>query len=335
MTERNPPLWIDGGCYTGEDLRAMFAGSCLAGVLTPADMAVTAVSGLTVRVAPGSAYVPGTEQVGQGSYLVNNATATNLVLTAASTTNPRIDLIVAHVNDPAYGGTGTPSWSLQVVTGTPASSPIAPAAPASSLVLARIAVGQAAAAISQANITDWRIVCSTGMTVYPDTGAMGNLAPQVPGSIVSTADGSIWRFSAGPPAQWIAVYQPPTAWSGITLISGWVAGAGSSTPSRAPEWRQNNGRIELRGAATVSAATSNPFMAQFPANLRPEWDQAWPLSILGNGSTHSIVGRTFMTVANGYLTIAPYEANAPSYFNGPVWIDHIWWYLPPITVPAV
>jgi predicted secreted protein len=52
------------------------------------------------------------------------------------------------------------TWSLAVVTGTPAASPSEPAAPANSIVLAMVSVAALATSITNANITDRRFTQS-------------------------------------------------------------------------------------------------------------------------------------------------------------------------------
>jgi microcystin-dependent protein len=165
MTERQPPLWIDGGCYTGEDLRGFFGtiSTCPnGGVVARGDLAPSAPGGMIVRIAIGAAWVAGTQNAGQGSYLVRNPSTTDVAIPPADPANPRIDLIVARVYDPTYGATGAPRWALENVKGTPATAGTQqpPAVPASSLVLCHVAVGAAVAAITPANITDNRVVCS-------------------------------------------------------------------------------------------------------------------------------------------------------------------------------
>lgn len=165
MAVRSTPLWIAGGCYTDVDLRAYFAmigGACTAGGvrrLVGGEMAVTAPGGMNVAVAAGTGWVPGTDAAGQGMYLVDNATSTTVAITTANPTNPRIDRVVADVNDPAFTGTGTPVFTIAVIAGTPAGSPVAPAVPPSAIPLARVAVAAGAAAIVAGNITDERVFC--------------------------------------------------------------------------------------------------------------------------------------------------------------------------------
>src|SRR4051812_47438970 len=87
---------------------------------------------MSVNVASGQVYIPGTQGTKQADSVGINDPRKNITITAADGTNPRIDLIVAKVQDSLYSGV-TNAWSLVVVTGTPAGSPAAPTAPANSL----------------------------------------------------------------------------------------------------------------------------------------------------------------------------------------------------------
>ncbi|HET6915091.1 MAG TPA: hypothetical protein VFH56_03285, partial [Acidimicrobiales bacterium] len=64
-------------------------------------------------------------------------------ISAADATNPRVDIVFVQVNDTVQDGSGAESASVGYLAGTPASSPVAPAAPARSLVLAQISVPKA------------------------------------------------------------------------------------------------------------------------------------------------------------------------------------------------
>jgi hypothetical protein len=163
MTAQNPAVFLQAGSHPAEDVRRFIGGAVpFPGVVGTADLAVTEKSGtanMSVDVAGGRAFIAGSEATYQGTYFVENRGTTNLVISAADATNPRIDLIVAKVQDSGYSG-ATDAWSLAVVTGTPAASPSAPTAPDNSLVLARVAVAANATSIVNANITDYRYITS-------------------------------------------------------------------------------------------------------------------------------------------------------------------------------
>ena len=164
MTVQNPALFLQASSHPAEDVRRFVAttfdnGS---GVVGSSDLAVTqnGTPNMSVNVAGGQVVVGGTEATYQGSYFCENRGTTNLVISAADATNPRRDLIIARVKDAAYSG-AVNEWSLEVVTGTPAASPVDPSVPANSFVLARVAVAALASSVTNANITDLRTFVST------------------------------------------------------------------------------------------------------------------------------------------------------------------------------
>ena len=127
------------------------------GVVKSADLAVTqnGTPNMSVNVAAGAVAIDGTESSTQGFYHFVNDAVLNVAISAAHATLPRIDLIVAKVQDAQYSG-ATNAGSIVAVTGTAAASPVAPAAPANSVILAQVAVAAATTSITNANITDVR-----------------------------------------------------------------------------------------------------------------------------------------------------------------------------------
>jgi hypothetical protein len=97
-----------------------------------------------------------------GTYTCYNDATDTLTITTADPTNPRIDRVVVTVNDAYYTGSLN-NVVLQVLAGTPAGSPTAPATPANSISLATIAVAAGALSISSGNITDTRVLTTTNL----------------------------------------------------------------------------------------------------------------------------------------------------------------------------
>src|SRR5579875_163818 len=139
---------------------------------------------MSVQVASGQCFVTGTITSTQGTYVCTNDAPVTLAIAAADPTNPRIDSIVMQVQDPAYQGSVTGA-SLVVITGTPAATPAAPALPASSLLLANVAVAANATSITSTNITDERTYTAAlgGSIVGPSAARV---------AIVSPATGQSW-----------------------------------------------------------------------------------------------------------------------------------------------
>ena len=188
-------------------------GGVVSGTLT---VAQNGTPNMSVNVADGICWVPGSENSFQGHYVVENQGTLNVLIAAADPTNPRRDLIIVRVRDAIYSGAGNVA-TIEAVTGTPAGSPADPALPAGSCwVLARVAVAAAAATITNANLTRFAeggtgytgqngAAATLGGTVVatsatrPTAGLYeGMVAYETDTNRLATYDGSAWgQFAAG------------------------------------------------------------------------------------------------------------------------------------------
>lgn len=177
MAEINPPFVLNnaGATHTAENDRtaigALVAGASSSGSLisrggvAPAlggALAVTPSTALTLNIASGVVFVPGTEGTKQGVYICTNDATDTVTLDTAHGTLARIDRVVARVYDSIYSGTNN-FWAIEKVTGTAASSPVAPTLPANSIGLALISVAATATTINSGNITDDRMFIGQGV----------------------------------------------------------------------------------------------------------------------------------------------------------------------------
>lgn len=159
MTVQNPAWALAAEDQTPASWRRMlqFQSGSRPGVV--AGLAVTqraSTPNMSVNVADGAAIVAGTEATtSQGYYFCENQGVQNVTVTPAHPTLQRRDLVVARVRDAQYSG-ATNAWALEVVAGAAASTPLFPAVPANSLVLAAILVPAAVDVITNAAITDLR-----------------------------------------------------------------------------------------------------------------------------------------------------------------------------------
>lgn len=174
MAIRTPPSWLQNGSHPAENDRlttqALWATT---GIINSSSLAVTANSpvGMSVIVASGWAAIVGTTQPNMGTYVGYNDAPVTLTIATADPTNPRIDRICMTVNDAFYSGSLN-NVVLQVVAGTPAGSPVAPATPANSISLATVAVGAAVLAINPGDITDTRVLVTTNIPESGDISAV-------------------------------------------------------------------------------------------------------------------------------------------------------------------
>lgn len=238
------------------------------GVTGQGDLAVTASSGMSLSVASGTVWIPGTlgntgivntypkNQGAQTSYgLTSNFTdqgcyfcyaegTSTVTISAADPSNPRIDLVVASIQDSQYAGSNNQPL-LQVVTGTPSPSPSAPSAPSSSVVLAQVAVAAGATSITSGNISDERPGVALGgrSAGNPVLSASGSLVPysvavgasvNASASIVAPEPG-LYLVVAGvetlASTASLCGYNMNIDWNGSAFTA--VYGASTSTSSRA------------------------------------------------------------------------------------------------------
>jgi hypothetical protein len=153
-----PPSWLQNGSYTAQNDRLNANATwATTGVRRTGDLAVTqsGVPAMSVSIAAGWGVIVGNFTTNVGTYGFYNDGAVTATITTADATFPRIDLVCITVNDSAYTGSLN-SVVVQVVAGTPAAVPVAPATPTNSLALARVAVAAGVTTILNANITDVR-----------------------------------------------------------------------------------------------------------------------------------------------------------------------------------
>jgi hypothetical protein len=183
-------------------------------------MAVTAngTPNMSVNVAAGWAAIVGTTQSNMGVYIAYNDAATNLTITVANATNPRIDRVVITVNDAYYTGLLN-NVTYTVIAGTPAASPTAPATPANSLSLATITVAANATTITSGAITDTRIAATSPLSAdvwttdtRPTTSIVGVTGFNTTLMTTETWNGSLW-VSTGL-GYWTTATRPSSATNG-------------------------------------------------------------------------------------------------------------------------
>lgn len=183
MAEINPPGFLQnsGTTNTAEILREAFNVLTGGGISSNAQRAKGGVHpnlggtftvqqagapNMTVDVQSGHALIAGSEAAKQAVYSVLSDSIVNKSIAASDPSLPRIDIVIAKVQDTQYSG-AVNSWSLAVVTGTPAGSPAVPTAPNNSIILAQVAVAAGVTSIVNANITDKRIYLAAAGAIVP------------------------------------------------------------------------------------------------------------------------------------------------------------------------
>jgi len=157
MAELNP-LYLDGLTYPAKEDRKILGDIYTEGILTTGALAVTqsGTPAMSVSVAAGRAVVTNDEG-NFGKYIIENDAAVTKTIAASDPSNPRIDRIIGQLRDATDISGADNDWQLQVLTGTPAASPAAPALPSNALDIALVAVAANAATIVNANITNQRV----------------------------------------------------------------------------------------------------------------------------------------------------------------------------------
>jgi hypothetical protein len=169
--------WEDGSTLTGTDLRRgqLFSttGGALAltarGGVRPSrgnPLGASLPGGMFVRVQPGVAAVPAAAS--EGAYVVTVAAVTDLAVTAANGTNPRIDTLGLEVVP------GSPDlWRVRMLDGTPNASPVAPTyAVAGGVFLPLADIRVNAGVTSPTSVTDRRTYTAAAGGVVPIPGLL-------------------------------------------------------------------------------------------------------------------------------------------------------------------
>lgn len=161
LTGLDQPLWLQNSSYPASLDRLLIGSTLQPGVLGNAELAVSqraAGANMSVDVAAGRAVVPMTDAPNQGSALCRSTAVNNLTVGGAPAAGlTRIDLVVARVYDASLIGGSINGWQLEIVPGTAASTPAAPAVPASAIPLAQISIASGVASVTNAMISNRRI----------------------------------------------------------------------------------------------------------------------------------------------------------------------------------
>jgi len=176
MSEDVNVQYLDEKSYAAKYDRQFFRDILTEGIIKTDDFEVTekGTPDMSVDIAKGRAFVQGDQSEWQGHYGIRNDATVNKAIAASDPTNPRKDRVIAQVYDSVDIGGAEDKYVLEVLTGTPAPSPSAPALPDDALDLALIDVGNGVTEITNANITNQRSqiefqnVGGAEVTIYAD-----------------------------------------------------------------------------------------------------------------------------------------------------------------------
>ncbi|MET9086231.1 hypothetical protein ABZX77_30890 [Streptomyces sp. NPDC004237] len=213
------------GSYTGQYRLAAFT---LTGITNT----------MTATVSPGRAVIQAPDAQGvvssRGAYPIALTEYVTIAFDAGDAQYGRIDLVVLRVYDDAYDGSGRTEAVVEIIKGTPAATPAAPAAPDLTLPLYEVAVQANASAGTNA------IAWSTALTGRRTaTVGVGGILPVSTDSTIGSYPGQ-YRDSDGQLQRWSG-----TAWTNYPVLPTWQ--------DWTPAWTTSSGSaLPALGNATVS-----------------------------------------------------------------------------------
>ena len=188
MTVINPPTFLQASAHPASTVRRAFEGilGSTSGVLEGLSVSQSTTPAMQVEVSTGLVYIVGDTTSYMGGYIGDNQGVETLAVASSDATFARIDLVVARIKDAQYVGADN-EFALEVVTGTAAAVPVAPTQPADSLLLATIQVSNGVSSITDAAITDNRVLMSSGAKLVAYGENATNITALTPRTLVSAS----------------------------------------------------------------------------------------------------------------------------------------------------
>lgn len=290
-----PPCFVDvDNVFGGDEMARVYKGLISEGVIGPSALAVSERSGgavMGIDVAAGAAWINGDDSaLLQPVYHQVSNSVVQVSVDAADATNPRIDRVVLQIDDATFDATGARQARIEVLTGTPAASPAAPAEPDSAITLATISVAANDTAIEDADITDARTQARIGdgfvdtaslVDALVTTAKINDLAVTEPklGSGAVTrgkiGNGEVHTEKIADDAVTTAKIEDITN-SAISLAAGW-SNTGGGTHS-AFAHKDVTDRVHLRGVVTAPNPVTST-LGTVPSGFRPWAEERFPIAV--------------------------------------------------------
>jgi len=236
-------------------------------------VSATTTPSSSVRIAPGQAVVQGSGAA-QGAYVITSTAEETRDVGAADASLPTKAIVYARVYDEDDGvDDGNPAtdpfrWEIEVLRGTPAAAPLAPALPTDALLLATVTLPAADSTYADADIADGRQHTTAAGGVLPTVLATVPADPY-PGEMVCRTDilGTTLEMFDG--AAWQRIFER-RIWNDPTLSSPWAAYNTGIYPTLGYSVR--DGILSLRGVIKSTASTAaNATIATLPVGARPAY----------------------------------------------------------------
>ena len=351
MALRTPPSWLQAGSYTAENDRltqqAVFNTS---GIIGAGSLAVTqqVVASLTLNIASGWAAILGGNTTTQGVYVAYNDATATVTLAAADPTNPRIDRIVVTVSDATYSGS-TNQVAFSVLTGTAAPSPVAPSTPTNSISLATVAVAAGVTTITNANITDTRVITISNLSSFSKiligAGSTTSAPLQLTSgtNLTSPASGA-FEYDGS------TAFFTPVAGSGrgslaapYYYVQGSSGNTGTNVTTAQPMFPgMTNGLavqantvydVEIRGSFTLGNATSKNITFNLNGGTATAYSLASHLSYAANATgVANVTALSDIYLAAGTLTLSNSVNSSYMYlWKGQIRVNAAGYFLPTMT----
>ena len=272
-----------------------------------AELAVTQTGSpsMGVLVDTGMASVPGSENATQGNYYAVNDAQVTLSVTAAHASLARIDIVVINVRDAFYSGVNN-DIQLQVIAGTPASSPVAPSAPNNAITLAQIAVGAGVTSITNANITDVRFfLASAGGVIRAKNDSLR------PASFEIGPSQLVWSNDVGRMYLWDgAAYQ--TIYPGYNKLGESILGSPAASVTFSSISSAYSSLRILAVCRSDTAATATTFNVRFNGDTGANYGVQSAFGQAASTGAAENLGATSITIPD--MAAASATANHPGSF---------------------
>ncbi|MFR9795502.1 hypothetical protein ACL02U_06275 [Streptomyces sp. MS06] len=260
------------------------------GTFTVSGFWLQGISAMTGRVSEGRAVIQGT--ITQGAYPLAMPTSTDLTFTDGDPQYDRIDLVVLRVYDNAYDGSGRTETTCEIIEGTPAATPTAPATPDLALPLYQVTV-PATASAGNGGIP-WTTALTDQRTT---TVAIGGILP----AYGTTANGAYlgqYRDLNGTLQRWDG-----TTWQDYPQALGGIAPAGHlTTPSYTGQYRDNGTTLQRWDGTAWNSPVPGPVFAS--TTDAGNTSSTTYTATLGDTPAGSTLGLTFVAPPSGTVLVS-------------------------------
>lgn len=254
----------------------------------PLGVTQTATPGMKVTVIAGKVAVP-SNTAGEPGYAMTLEANTDLDIATSHVTNPRIDLVIARVVDV---GTSSSTFTIEILTGTPAASPSRPTLPSGTshcISLATVTVGANVTTIVNANIS--KVESDTWTTATSDARYLAG-----PGGCVFKTG---WVTMSATRRQALAAsYSPGTTfWDSVSRVFG-IANASDIVPlSIRKLFEEVNAATVQTSSATPVTVSNSGTLTVFGGTRRIKVTASGKMNCNGSADTRWMAARVFLNAA--------------------------------------